>query len=489
MEVRLQKMVFNMQKILQVLNEGRTTTTNGALAFNRYGGTLNANVMLFGEDLRFKTPEELVQMLQNAYYEDRRLFLQNVAHIIDIRGGKGERRAARLIVGFLATVEPQWFCKQIEVIVNLSRWDVIFSNVDNFNTEQLQAIKRAVFSTNVSALMFKWLPSINTSSQMQRDLAQKWCRIFGLTKVQYRKWLVAGRKKCKLIETALAQKQMENVKVEQIPKKALMKYHAALNRKIGDQMIVYYNQLRTGQIKSDWRVVNPVDLVLMINRGKVTADQIDTLWEQLPDWLAKDFNFFPVIDVSGSMTNRGGLPIAVAQSLGIYAAEKNKGPFANKLMLFSDDNKVLVFEPQDRFSRKLAKVKNFSDIANTNLAAVWEKFYEMALLVPNDLKQACIPKAICLISDGQFDAMVDDANNTTILRHYQTKFQAANLPWPQIIYWNINGQGRIPFNHNDQGMVMISGYSPQILSAFQGQAFEMVALMQQVLARYANTFN
>lgn len=126
-------------------------------------------------------------MLQNAYYEDRNLFLQNVAHIIDIRNGKGERQAARLIVGFLATVEPQWFCKQIEVIANLSRWDVIFSNVDNFNTEQLQAIKRVVFSTNVSPLMFKWLPSINTSSQEQRQLAQKWCQIFGLTKAQYRK--------------------------------------------------------------------------------------------------------------------------------------------------------------------------------------------------------------------------------------------------------------------------------------------------------------
>ena len=114
-------MIFNIQKILQALNEGQTTTINGALAFERYGGSLNANVMLFGEDLRFKRAEDLVQMLQNAYYEDRRLFLQNVAHIIDIRSGKGERRAARLIVGFLATVEPQWFCKQIEVIANLSR--------------------------------------------------------------------------------------------------------------------------------------------------------------------------------------------------------------------------------------------------------------------------------------------------------------------------------------------------------------------------------
>lgn len=46
--------VFNMQKMLQSINEGQTKTTNGALAFERYGGSLNANVMLFGEDLRFK---------------------------------------------------------------------------------------------------------------------------------------------------------------------------------------------------------------------------------------------------------------------------------------------------------------------------------------------------------------------------------------------------------------------------------------------------
>lgn len=36
---------------------------------------------------------------------------------------------------------------------------------------------------------------------------------------------------------------------------------------------------------------------------------------------------------------------------------------------------------------------------------------------------------------------------------------------------------------------MISGYSPQILSAFQGCTFEMVTLMKQVLVRYAKTFN
>lgn len=80
-----------------------------------------------------------------------------------------------------------------------------------------------------------------------------------------------------MIETALAQKQMENVKVEQIPKKALIKYHDALNRKIGDQMIAYYDKLKMGQIKTNWQVVNPVDLVLMINRGRVAADQIDVL--------------------------------------------------------------------------------------------------------------------------------------------------------------------------------------------------------------------
>lgn len=84
---------------------------------------------------------------------------------------------------------------------------------------------------NNSGLIFKWLPSENTSSEKTKVLGNKVRQYLGLTHKQYRKILSYGRKKTKVLERLMSNNEWDKIDFSKIPSKAGLKYKNAFARR------------------------------------------------------------------------------------------------------------------------------------------------------------------------------------------------------------------------------------------------------------------
>lgn len=445
-------------------------TSNNATA---YKNTLNKNLDLFATDVRTNKYKDeknayINDMLSFAYVEDPSLAKLNFLNIIDVRNGKGENGATELILKFLNNVEPDFLVENLSLIVHLTRWDRLFQNYINFNADVRKAIidliKTNAKSTNPDLLMFKWLPSKNASNANTIMNATKIAVDLKLSDKEYRKWLSTERKKLNLIENVLRVKTNESPIFKDIPKRALNKYQTALDTRYKENFKQFIEDIKNKKIKSNVDVLTPGEIVKM---NKTNVELAQVLWSSQKDFLQEDF--FPVIDVSASMDTsiRGGVKAnEVANSLGIYCAERNKESFKNRVMLFSKKAKVLDLENCNSLDEKLKLIKGHSEVANTNINSVFETFLNLALLVDKQQRALVCPKQLLLISDCQFDEIVDNASITNF-KHWQEMFERAGVVLPTIVFWNVNAKLNTFPVTKDERAVMISGYSPTILKALK----------------------
>jgi hypothetical protein len=75
-----------------------------------------------------------------------------------------------------------------------------------------------------------------------------------------------------------------------------------------------------------------------------------------------------------------------------------------------------------------------------------------------------------IFSDMQFDEAVEGGANAlfegTNLQLIKKRYDEANLKMPQIVFWNLRGNTRdFPVRHDENGIVLMSGYSPSLLTA------------------------
>ncbi len=458
-----------------------TQTLNGDKSFKTLGSPI---FDLFASDARLNgynaeaKAKQLQALLTAAFAKDAKLATAVMLNIADIREGKGERTAADIIINFLDVHANQFLLDNVETLISRTRWDLFFRNFtllsSKLQNKVIEVIKANEASSQPNLLMYKWLPSINTSSAATRAQATAIASALGKNAKSYRKWLSANRQKLNLVETNLTNKTYEKIDVPAIPKKALAMYNNALNSHIPVAMKKYFDSIVNGERKVNVDVLTPVDIFNMLNKN---VEQADVLWTQQKDFL-NGVSFFPVIDVSGSMY---GKPYDTAVSLGIYTSERNKDAFANKVMLFSDDAKVLDLSEQKTLSSKFEVIKKYSDVASTNLDSVYQTFLNTALLVPNHLREQVIPSNILLISDMQFNQAVDGAN-TSAFERWEKAFAEHGIKLPKIIFWNVNSPlGTFPFTVDKTNSVMVSGYSTFIFSALAKATTDVENVMNEVL--------
>lgn len=102
-----------------------------------HGETFDANLDLFALKGRRDDASRIQALFTKALLEDRQLALKNILNFIDIRGGKGERRASMIMLETLVfdTARPATtelyvsYVKGVEsvlkAIVDLGRWDML----------------------------------------------------------------------------------------------------------------------------------------------------------------------------------------------------------------------------------------------------------------------------------------------------------------------------------------------------------------------------
>ncbi|MBO4450057.1 MAG: DUF2828 family protein [Clostridiales bacterium] len=468
-------------------------------AYTANGAVSNASTMSDCLDffatagaLRNAGDEEIVARFVRAFAEDKDIAMKTLFYARDIRGGMGERRAFRVILKYLAQNYPETVIKNIGNIAEYGRYDDILSLMDTaceqeaitYIEETLKKDMKSMQAQDSVSLMAKWLPSVNASSKETVRTARKIAKAMHMSDASYRRMLSALRAYIKILENNLREKDY-TFSYEKQPSKALFKYRKAFVRNDEDRYRAFIEKavsepsvMKTGSL-TPYDIVNTV---IKNRRGMASSERkvLDTTWNALEDYANSD-NTLVVVDGSGSMYCNcfATQPAAVAESLGIYFAERNKGAFRNHFITFSANPRLIEIKGNDIFE-KVNYCMSYNECSNTNI----EKTFDLILntAVKNRLKQKDMPSRLMIISDMEFDCCASDAKMTNF-EAAKAKFAKRGYKLPQVVFWNVNSFTiQQPVRMNDQGAVLVSGMSPQIFAMLKDDKLDPYSFMMSIIS-------
>ena len=477
----------------------RTLTENGAPTYESTGSDC-LNLFATIGALRRESDEEIIDRFVRAYTENPDAAMKLLFFARDIRGGLGERRVFRVIMRWLSVSEPASLKKNISYVAEYGRWDDLLELMDTSCEKEMLAVLRQQLQKDTAALksngdvslLGKWLPSVNASGKETVVHAKRIAKSLGLSEEAYRKTLSALRKRIRIIENSLREKDY-SFDYDKQPSRALFKYRKAFMRNDRERYIDFLKAVNKGQARLHADNVAPYELVApylsfhcMWEKSRsfmrdITPEEKMTLnatWASLPDY-GSDENALAVIDTSGSMyTDSKPLPAAVALSLGLYMAEHNKGIFGNCFIEFSQRPRLIEIRGKT-FADRLRYVSSFSQIANTNLEAVFDLILTAAVI--HRVKQNELPNKLIIISDMEFDACMENADKTNF-EAAKRKYEKHGYKLPQIVFWNVASRNRQqPVTKDERGAILVSGVTPRIFSMIAGGQVSPQRFMMDVL--------
>jgi hypothetical protein len=284
------------------------------------------------------------------------------------------------------------------------------------------------------------------------------------TAKQYRKTLSILRKRIHLVETDMSENNWGEIEFDKLPSKACYKYRKAFARH--EESSERYTAFATNKnTKVHAGTIYPYECVKEARScwaDDMTARAMaNKRWENLTDYFnGATFDGIAVVDVSGSMMCGASsvAPIDVSVSLGLYCADKARGPFANHFITFTNRPELVKVKGEDFY----AKVNNMLDADwgyNTNLEAVFNLLLNTA--VRTKCPQSDIPKQLLIISDMQIDRCSTGPVDN-VIEKCRERWAAAGYTMPKLVYWNVNAV-RDTFLDGNPNATYVSGCSPTIM--------------------------
>ena len=425
--------------------------------------TYDSNLDVFTMLSRFNSDEDLIRLFNNALNENEELALANLLYVLDIRGGKGERRIFKIIFKDLCINNTSSALRVLPFISELGRYDYILVGIDTpIEKEVISLIKKQLeidMESDNPSLLAKWLPSHRTHN-VNSVIAKKIMKSLNMTEKEYRQTLSKLRNKLNIVEKNLTEGNYESIDFSKIPTKAMIKYTNAYVKRMSDKYFEYKNNVKNGKAKINTEGLFVYEIVKKMLWEVPNDDEVyDLMWNNQKDVLKGcKTNVLVMADTSGSMTCYGGIPYATSIGLALYTAERNTGIFKNHFITFSD--KPYLCEVKGKTIKD--KIENIpSIVANTDI----DKAFELILKIAknNKLKQEELPSHLLIISDMEFDKGVYSENGTN-LEGWKQAFELEGYKLPIVIFWNVAGLTKgVPVTKFDNDVVMISGFSTNIL--------------------------
>lgn len=479
----------------------RTYTENGAMT-NRSTGSELLDLFATVGALRRADEQEITDRFLRAWTEDNDLAMKLLFYARDVRGGLGERRVFRAVLRWLAVNEPKSLVKNLPLIAEYGRWDDAVTLLDSpvkaavvaLLKEQLAKDQEALKQEDAPvSLLGKWMPSINAHNEDTVKRGRLLAKELGLSEREYRKTLSALRARIRILENNLREKDYSFDYAKQ-PSKAMFKYRKAFARNDRERYTEFLQRVQRGEATLHTGTLLPYELVdpylggngrsFLMPLTPEEAQTLNTTWAALEDF-ATDENALAIVDTSGSMYwSNSPKPASVALSLGLYFAERAKGPYRNHFIEFSAHPELIELKG-DTFVEKLRYIASFNEVANTNLTAVFDLILSAA--VKNSVPQEDLPQKLYIISDMEFDACVNNAS-ATVFENARKRYAEHGYELPQLVFWNVDSRNRQqPVTMNDRGVALVSGCSPRIFSMAMEGVLDPYAFMLSVLnsERYA----
>ena len=485
-------------------NFNESVTENGAIGYRTTGKNL-LDINFAVASLRSASEAAIIEKFKKAYFEDKLLALKWLFFARDVRGGLGERRLFRAAMKFVSEYEPDSVVKLIPLIAEYGRFDDMWELLDYDSLkETVVAIIRAQLNSDIKnvqnkkpiSLLAKWLPSINASSAESKKYAKMICKSLDMSERSYRKTLSALRNYLDIVERKMSAKQWGAIKYEAVPSKANVVYNNAFLRNDEERRRNYLSRLAKGETKINASTLYPYDIVHKYTQGggwysrlSQYDDALEAMWRALPDMVNGAGNTIVVADGSGSMTvsvgQSGVSALDVANSLAIYFAEHSSGEFKNKYITFSSRPQLVDFNQAKSLRDKLAIALKHSEVANTNIEAVFDLILNTA--IKNRMSQEDIPANVLIISDMEFDGAVCSNSSrygikASLFKTIEQKYTQAGYKLPRLVFWNVNSRtGTIPVRENDMGVALVSGFSVNICKmVMSGQTDPYECLLETI---------
>lgn len=467
-----------------------TYTENGALTHKSTGTDLY-DMFALGGAMRTRSDEDVILMFQKAYKENPVYAMKCLFYLRDVRGGQGERRFFRTVMKYMAKHNADAVRDMIQHIPEYGRWDDLYVFVDTpLEKDAFEFIKGQLaldVQCKTPSLLGKWLKSENTSSAESRKLAHITKTYMGMTSRQYRKTLSILRARINIVERLMSENRWDEIEFDKIPSRAGLIYKNAFARhdiereKNGAR--TYEDFAKDTTTKVNAKALYPYEVVdKALNRMRrswgstVALDDTDRLminkyWNNLADYFnGKTFNGMAIVDTSGSMCgSEASAPINVAISLGIYCAEKAKGPFQNHFISFESNPHFIEVEGVD-FCDKVYRVSRTPWGGSTNIEGAFDMMLDVA--IANHCTQDEIPQNLIVISDMEFNYCVSSnayrsswgggGVNDTLFEKMRAKWAAHGYAMPHLVFWNVQArQNNIPMR-DEANVSYVSGMSPVI---------------------------
>ena len=403
--------------------------------------------------------------------------------------GSGRKTLFRVCAKWLANNDPDAIRRNLSLIPTYRRWDDLYVFIgtplekDVFDLMKQQLAKDVVSET--PSLLAKWLKSENTSSEESRELGNKTRIAFGMSHKQYRKTLAILRKRINVLERLMSENKWNEIEFDKIPSRAGFIYRDAFIRHDADrgskESYADFAQNKSKTVNA--KVLYPyecVDAALKSYRAPLDDTNrlmVNKYWDNLENYFKEaSFNGMAIVDVSGSMYgSNASAPLNVAISLGLYCAEKAKGPYNGHFITFSSNPSFVKVEGVD-FVDKVYRMYNAEWGGSTNVEAAFDLMLDVAL--KNHLSQSDIPENLIIISDMEFDACVTYGSAKTGSWSWmntppdETLFETMAKRWanygykmPKLVFWNAAARNNnIPMRDNGR-VSYVSGMSPSIFQS------------------------
>lgn len=447
--------------------------------------------------IRAAGEQDIISRFVRAYTENADIAMKILFFGRDVRGGLGERRVFRVIINWLAENEPASLRKNIELIPEYGRFDDLVSLMGTPCEDDAVRVIHKQLQADIAAgaevsLLAKWLPSVNASNDETVRAAKHIAHRLGMTDREYRKTLVALRKKIRIIENDLRTKDYSFDYSKQ-PSKAMFKYRRAFQRNDGKRYSEFLKAVQSGKSQLHADALAPYEIVraalnvggwrMRYDLSDADENALNASWDSLPDFCG-DRNALAIVDTSGSMYDFDALPAAVALSLGLYFGERSKGVFRNHFIEFSSDPQLIEIKGKT-FSERLRYLCTFNKVANTDIEAVFDLILNAA--VSGGASQEELPETLYLISDMEFDRCVRNASLTNF-ENAKRRFAEHGYKLPKIVFWNVASRGgNQPVTMNEEGTALVSGCTPRLFSMVAGGDVTPYSAMADMLSseRYA----
>lgn len=467
-----------------------TYTENGALTHKT---SMSGLLDLFGMGAAYRTrsDSDCIILFQDAFKENPVYALKCLFYLRDVRGGQGERRFFRVVTKWLADHETAAMRRNLQYVPEFGRWDDLYVFVGTkLENEAFNFMKKQLaldVECKTPSLLAKWLKSENTSSKESRILADRTRQAFGMTHKQYRKTLSLLRERINVVERLMSAGKWDEIEFDKIPSRAGLIYRNAFARhdiermKSEKQVRSYEDFMKDEKTAVNAKALYPYEVVsqaynLTSNHNRwwnshesvedvdpVQRNAINKYWDNLADYFnGCSLDALCMIDTSGSMWgSEASAPINVAISIGLYAAERARGPFAGHYISFSSRPQLIETKGVD-FVDKVYRIYKTNLCENTNIEAAFDMLLDTARRT--HCSQEDLPKSIIVVSDMEFDSQRGHygRGDNTLMENIAHKWAMTGYKMPNLVYWNVQArQNNIPMQVKN-GVTLVSGMSPVI---------------------------